>query len=368
MKKYIRIIIIDFSERMIPYYLSVFYPVTGAANRSKNKQGSRRQVNHVLSSSEDESSTLVEHTSQERRAPLSQIFTLNMNNLDSVHASSQHWESSQEDGPHFCLQPGSFSVVLCVDCAETTSGNARSRKANLLPELRIQNVPVDVRKLHVGDFVWVARENVRYQRGQSIAPPRELVFDFVVERKRIDDLSHSIMDGRFHEQKSRLKECGLRKPVYLVEEFKLHFLSVPRETLEQAISNTQFIDEFEVIRTNCLKETVQYLSLMTRYLQTTFENQTLYSRPRDMEDPPSSYHLVPFDIFNKGSIKNKPLTVQEMFCKQLCQLSGLSVEKVLAIAQIYPTPSSLFEAYMKCATEEEKEKLLVNIKYGSAQR
>lgn len=106
--------------------------------------------------------------------------------------------------------------------------------------------------------------------GQLQAPVgRELVLDYIIERKRIDDLCGSIIDGRFREQKVgegsgwggggaplwlpllerscsvplqfRLKRCGLSKPIYLVE---LHgsaasHLSLPETTLQQAIVNTQ---------------------------------------------------------------------------------------------------------------------------------
>lgn len=80
-----------------------------------------------------------------------------------------------------------------------------------------------VRKLHVGDFVWVAQETQPGDPGKAgrelewqgqwgwartstprtlpAANPRELVLDHVVERKRMDDLCSSIIDGRFREQK-----------------------------------------------------------------------------------------------------------------------------------------------------------------------
>ena len=32
---------------------------------------------------------------------------------------------------------------------------------------------------------------------------REMVLDYIIERKRMDDLVGSIIDGRFHEQKVR---------------------------------------------------------------------------------------------------------------------------------------------------------------------
>ncbi|MGH0142468.1 UNVERIFIED_CONTAM: hypothetical protein FKN15_039348 [Acipenser sinensis] len=76
------------------------------------------------------------------------------------------------------------------------------RKQELVTELRKNGVDFDVRKLNVGDFLWTARERVRYIPGQLRAPQaRELVLDYIVERKRMDDLCGSIIDGRFREQK-----------------------------------------------------------------------------------------------------------------------------------------------------------------------
>lgn len=45
----------------------------------------------------------------------------------------------------------------------------------------------------------------------------DYVLDFIVERKTADDLAASIMDGRYEEQKYRLKNCGINNVVYLVE-------------------------------------------------------------------------------------------------------------------------------------------------------
>lgn len=79
---------------------------------------------------------------------------------------------------------------------------ARSQKQLLLPELMRNGVNMDVRKLQVGDFLWVAREKLAPRVGQLKMPERrEVVLDFVVERKRMDDLCSSMQDGRFREQK-----------------------------------------------------------------------------------------------------------------------------------------------------------------------
>lgn len=54
-------------------------------------------------------------------------------------------------------------------------------------------IKIELRSLNVGDFLWVAKE--KYE------PHREIVIDYVIERKRMDDLAKSICDGRYREQK-----------------------------------------------------------------------------------------------------------------------------------------------------------------------
>ncbi|CAH1263024.1 MUS81 [Branchiostoma lanceolatum] len=292
---------------------------------------------------------------------------------------SQGSVTSRSKQPLFTLSPGEFEVVLCVDTQETTGGAAGSRKVNLVPELQKNSVRCDVRNLHVGDFLWVAREKVKRLPGQLHPPlPRELVLDYVVERKRMDDLASSIKGSRFKEQKFRLKMSGLRKPIYLVEDFgssAAHFC-LPEATLQQAVVNTQVTDGFFVKRTADMKESVTYLTLMTHYLQSLYAGKTLkgYSR-EDLQDQSSTLNLnasviklLPFPEFNETSVKNKVISVKEMFAKQLMQFHGMSKEKVAAVVNTYPTPVALLQSYSGCGSAAEKERMLAPLKYGHTKR
>nr|XP_061816559.1 crossover junction endonuclease MUS81-like isoform X1 [Nerophis lumbriciformis] len=296
-----------------------------------------------------------------------------------------------------CLLPGTYDIVLCVDFIETTGGS-HHRKHELVKELQTNGVHFDVRKLNVGDFLWVAREKVAPMSGRTCgtfpfplclhqliaiilmslfaAAGRELVLDFVIERKRMDDLCGSIIDGRFKEQKFRLKRCGLRKPIYLVEEQgkAAAHLSLPEKTLQQAIVNTQVVDGFFVKRVQDVRESAAYLSIMTRYLTKVYQNRTLVCRSRerdgdpDCDDDPRSCSLMSFAEFNYGAIKNKSQTVREAFARQLMQVSGLSGDRAAAILERYSTPHSLLKTYDKCKSEAQKEKLLSTIQYGRLNR
>ncbi|CAL9694084.1 unnamed protein product [Knipowitschia caucasica] len=276
------------------------------------------------------------------------------------------------------LLPGSYDIVLCVDFIETTGGGSQQCKQELVKELQKNGVIFDVRKLNVGDFLWVARERMDPVPGQ-LRPPcgRELVLDYIIERKRMDDLCGSIIDGRFREQKFRLKRCGLRRPVYLVEECgtAASHLSLPETTLQQAILNTQVVDGFFVKRVQDVRESAAYLTVMTRNLSKLYKGRALVVRSRELEgDLPEdsvenpSCSLFSFTEFNLGAAKNKCQTVREVFARQLMQISGLSGDKAAAIIQEYPTPHSLLSAYHRCSTEAEQEKLLSSIRYGKLKR
>ncbi|CAM4587497.1 structure-specific endonuclease subunit MUS81 isoform X3 [Caretta caretta] len=278
--------------------------------------------------------------------------------------------------PEFVLRPGQFDIILCVDFIETMGGPA-ARKQDLMAELHRNAVPFDVRKLHVGDFMWVARERVQPRPGQLHLPPaQELALDYVVERKRMADLCGSIIDGRFREQKFRLRRCGLRHPIYLLEESgSTQHLSLPESTLQQAATSTQVVDGFFVKRTRDLRESAAYLTIMTRHLNSLYGNKTLMSCTKEesqgrgpLQPNSDSCTLMTFQEFNEGAVKNKAQTVREVFARQLMQISGVSGEKAAAILERYSTPASLLAAYSTCPDPESRDKLLSTIKCGKLQR
>nr|KAF6325113.1 MUS81 structure-specific endonuclease subunit [Myotis myotis] len=256
--------------------------------------------------------------------------------------------------PPLELRPGEYRVLLCVDVGEAKGAGHRPELLRQLQRLHVTHM---VRKLHVGDFVWVAQET----RPRDPSRPGELVLDHIVERKRLDDLCSSM---------------GRR--VYLVEEHgSVHNLSLPESTLLQAVTNTQVIDGFFVKRTADIKESAAYLALLTRGLERLYQGHTLRSRPWGTSGDPESgsgpspnplCSLLTFNDFNAGAIKNKAQSVREVFARQLMQVRGVSGEKAAALVDRYSTPASLLAAYDACATPKEQEMLLSTVKCGQLQR
>lgn len=56
--------------------------------------------------------------------------------------------------------------------------------------------------LAIGDFAWMYDNHI---------------LNYIVERKKADDLASSILDGRYKEQKYRLQNCGAKYVFYLYE-------------------------------------------------------------------------------------------------------------------------------------------------------
>uniref|UniRef100_A0A1B6CER1 Crossover junction endonuclease MUS81 n=2 Tax=Clastoptera arizonana TaxID=38151 RepID=A0A1B6CER1_9HEMI len=172
-------------------------------------------------------------------------------------AEKYRQEPSKYQKDSLIFLPKTFKVILLVDTQETCKGD------EIVKELKSLGILVEIRKLSVGDFTWICRNSSN----------QELVLPYIIERKRLDDLAKSIKDGRFHEQKFRLKQCGIPNCIYLVENYKEH-LSLPLQTLLQAATNTQIIDNFTVKFTAGYKESIIYLSHLSSLFNNIFSPPT----------------------------------------------------------------------------------------------
>lgn len=81
---------------------------------------------------------------------------------------------------------------------------------------------------------------------------KDYVLDFIVERKTADDLAASIMDGRYEEQKFRLKHCEIKNVIYLIEGKAGQYTKIPAQVLAKAQIHTQIFHGFNVLRLNSI--------------------------------------------------------------------------------------------------------------------
>ena len=168
------------------------------------------------------------------------------------------------------LQPGTFTVQLVLDSREVRAKNDRDY---IQDELAKKGVNALVRALELGDFFWVAKCKDPETLARYGEEGDEIALDWIVERKRLDDLVGSIKDGRFHEQKFRLRKSGVRNVVYIIEDYSLSSERILQfhEAIESAIATTQVVDGYTVKKTLTLDDTIRYLARMTVMLQSLYE-------------------------------------------------------------------------------------------------
>ena len=271
------------------------------------------------------------------------------------------------------LAPGTFTVHLVLDNREVRTKDDRDY---ISEELTKKGTKPLIRPLELGDFFWVAKCHDPDLLSRHGEEGSEICLDWIVERKRLDDLVGSITDGRFQEQKFRLRRSGVKNVIYLIEEFSLSAEKSTKfhEAIQSAIASTQVVNGYFVKRTVKLDETIRYLARMTRILKSQYESKPLYLIPTTVLTPTTylpllsrlrthhshvdkSYHIT-YPSFASLSSKSDTRTVRDIFLKMLMCTRGISGDKALAIQKNWGTPRAFIEAFEGCATAKEREAMI----------
>lgn len=298
------------------------------------------------------------------------------------------------------LPPGSFTVQLVLDTREVRTSTDRDYIAN---ELSKKGITPQVRALELGDATWVAKCDdpslLARLAGDEEAGSDEVMLDWIVERKRLDDLIGSIKDGRFHEQKFRLRRSGMKNVIYLIEEFNVsHDPSNPngmkyQEMVASAIASTQVVNGYFVKRTRNLDDTIRYLTRMTFLLRSMYESPpppppppsstttttapaipthkvALIPSTHPALSSPSSYlsllnnlrasdpattFAVTSATFAALTSKSDVLSLRDVFLKMLMCTRGVTGDKALEIQRRWRTPREFVEAFEALQDPRQRE-------------
>uniref|UniRef100_A0A3B5ZR63 Crossover junction endonuclease MUS81 n=1 Tax=Triticum aestivum TaxID=4565 RepID=A0A3B5ZR63_WHEAT len=230
-----------------------------------------------------------------------------------------------------------YEAVLILDDQDTFGPRSRRK---VVDNIRSQfNIPVEVKHLPVGDALWIARHKEL---------DTDYVLDFIVERKNVEDLLGSIKDNRYKDQKLRLKKCGLRKLIYLVEG-DVNTVD-GSESVKTACFTTEVLEGFDVQRTTGYADTEK------KYGHLTGSIIDCYSRNFSAGADTSRLCLT-YDEFVKRCSDLEKVTMSDIFAVQLMQVPQVTEEAALAVTSLYPTLLSLAKAYTmldgdRCAQEE----------------
>ena len=182
----------------------------------------------------------------------------------------------------------------------------------------------------------------------------------VIERKTINDLISSIMDGRYREQKLRLKELMEKhnrqlKIIYLIEGKLIgkRKSSIPNSTVWSTMCKLIMRDNFIVFRSKSIKESVNFIKTMSskavesykanEYI-TSLKNETNTEGGvnNNIEDSKNLFSQYASSIRIK---KKDNLTPGICFSRQLAQIPGVSSRIALCIMNVYQSMPKLIIAY-----------------------
>lgn len=208
----------------------------------------------------------------------------------------------------------SKNIKLIVDSRESNT---------ILSELKSLNIDFEVRALDVGDFHLI----------------RDDVIVAAWERKTSKDMAASISDGRYKEQKERLKvlDCSFKGYIlegqYPEKGIKCGSRVVPRTTIDSVMIGLTLRDKFIVYETASAKHTAELLAKM------------MVKIPEYSDDPEQqSYQESLIKSNNINTVRKQNMTPELCYVSQLTQIPGISFSIATCIAQHYPGISSLLQA------------------------
>lgn len=292
----------------------------------------------------------------------------NINPLQQIHDV----KNRIYDGIKYDVWPhDEFEVILLIDNREVRSQQDRDFFLKRLNSLKIK---CEVRTLAVGDTLWIAKH---------LTSGKEAALNIICERKKLDDLAFSIKDGRFQEQKNRLKKTGMKHFYYLIEEAGGDKVMDMMESIQTAMSLTMTVSDFYLRKFKDIDETILFLASTTQVIIDNFtemKTKLIVLRPRTInnlleytdsivkfrnhfEKRSTSYECVHlYDIFQELLGKTGMMTVKEMFILMLMAIRGVSLERAISIQNRFHTPKLLLDFYAEHKNDpiEVRKKLLVH--------
>ncbi|KAG4304405.1 hypothetical protein PORY_002115 [Pneumocystis oryctolagi] len=254
------------------------------------------------------------------------------------------------------IQQNSYSIILLLDLREVKT---EKDKEFIQDHLKKESVNFEFKTLELGDILWIARCNIT---------KKDYILDFIVERKKLNDLASSIKDGRFHEQKFRLSKSGLKHIIYIIENYNYDSTDLHVGAIQSAISSTQVINGFFVKRVSGLTETIKYIARLTRYISYIYKTRDLYIIPDSIDSKtytlqknkinslyPERSYVIEYNIFSDFLSKTASLTLSDLFLKMLLTIKGVSPEKAIEIQKHFPTLNDLLTSYSKETSEYQRE-------------
>lgn len=236
-------------------------------------------------------------------------------------------------------------VIIILDKMERfrncTSNCEWKTMAKLLEE---SGAGCEVRTLPCGDALFVSR----FEDGS------EVVLDYVIERKVVEDYVQSLRDGRVSRQAYMMRMSGIKNRLFVIEgNMRENHRIKDNPDLHKKLTELQVSGDFYVKHTKDLMDTVWFYASLRERLE-------------------SKFGLVPKLALQTGrtcfdewveQMKRvcRSLTLEQLFMMQLCQTPGIGQTRASSILKSgICTPQLLHRAYTQIETGAERENFLAN--------
>ena len=160
----------------------------------------------------------------------------------------------------------------------------------------------------------------------------------LVERKSVDDLVQSIKDGRYREQKQRIRESGIPSHdcVYLIEgrlprcSLNAKYKGLSISAIWGSILNSSVRDGFHLFFTNTTIETAQWIEYLTKKFYGGESPFHIVNEATCLQHPDTE--VVREKIICEVK-KKKDIDTKTCFQYQLCQIPGISEKIALSLSK-----------------------------------
>lgn len=174
----------------------------------------------------------------------------------------------------------------------------------------------------------------------------------VIERKTIMDLSSSITDGRFRQQKERIEESikDVSKILYIIEGYsKILKNGVSKSIINSSILNLLYKHNFKILQTENHDDSYENIILLfKKFVNSDFVNKKNQS---------------PITLISKKDKIN-----ENILATQLSIIPGVSYNTAKTISLEYSCLKNLIDKYNTLLDEQSKEKLLCDIKISESRK
>jgi ERCC4-type nuclease len=220
---------------------------------------------------------------------------------------------------------------------------------------------IDCREAQIIERIQKHQGEIQYETASLDVGDFRFVLDgivvLIIERKTVSDLSQSIKDGRYRDQKHRMLDVyGRNKIIYVIEGnvFTSHFVS---DNVKGAIINTLIRDDIKVVSVNNLNETVEFICEIYKRLS---KDPTKYTNT--ISNTADNNSVCQTSIPNVQPHARKDYITPDKFLMMvLCQIPGISSVIAKQLSNEYG--DSLL-SFMTTATVED----IANFKLNSGRK